>query len=326
MAISLGKLEHVDARTVWLSEARDFTPWLAQNLGLLGEALGLDLELVQMEAPVGNYACDIEAKENGSGRRVIIENQLESTDHTHLGQLLTYAAGLDAAVIVWISTGVREEHREAIDFLNRHTREAVDFFAIALELVRIDSSSPAVVFRLAASPNAWAKNAAARPEVSNRMNAYRAFFQPLMDELRDRHHFTNARIAQAQSWYAFSSGVTGITYSLSFTAKGELRAELYIDVGDALRNKALFNTLYALRVQIEQQLEESAVWEPLPERRASRVGLVRPNTRIDDAQSSGDAVRAWAVNRLLKLKEVLGPRLRPALSSLATPPVEAPVD
>jgi hypothetical protein len=326
MAISLGKLEHVDARTVWLSEARDFTPWLAQNLGLLGEALGLDLELVQMEAPVGNYACDIEAKENGSGRRVIIENQLESTDHTHLGQLLTYAAGLDAAVIVWISTGVREEHREAIDFLNRHTREAVDFFAIALELVRIDSSSPAVVFRLAASPNAWAKNAAARPEVSNRMNAYRAFFQPLMDELRDRHHFTNARIAQAQSWYAFSSGVTGITYSLSFTAKGELRAELYIDVGDALRNKALFNTLYALRVQIEQQLEESAVWEPLPERRASRVGLVRPNTRIDDAQSSGDAVRAWAVNRLLKLKEVLGPRLRPALSSLATTPIEAPVD
>jgi hypothetical protein len=326
MAISLGKLEHVDARTVWLSEARDFTPWLAQNLGLLGEALGLDLELVQMEAPVGNYACDIEAKENGSGRRVIIENQLESTDHTHLGQLLTYAAGLDAAVIVWISTGVREEHREAIDFLNRHTREAVDFFAIALELVRIDSSSPAVVFRLAASPNAWAKNAAARPEVSNRMNAYRAFFQPLMDELRDRHHFTNARIAQAQSWYAFGSGVTGITYSLSFTAKGELRAELYIDVGDALRNKALFNTLYALRVQIEQQLEESAVWEPLPERRASRVGLVRPNTRIDDAQSSGDAVRAWAVNRLLKLKEVLGPRLRPALASLATPSVEAPVD
>jgi hypothetical protein len=158
------------------------------------------------------------------------------------------------------------------------------------------------------------------------MNAYRAFFQPLMDELRDRHHFTNARIAQAQSWYAFGSGVTGITYSLSFTAKGELRAELYIDVGDALRNKALYNTLYALRVQIEQQLEESAVWEPLPERRASRVGLVRPNTRIDDAQSSGDAVRAWAVNRLLKLKEVLGPRLRPALASLATPSVEAPVD
>ena len=326
MAISLGKLEHVDARTIWLSEARDFTPWLAQNLGLLGEALGLDLELVQMEAPVGNYACDIEAKENGSGRRVIIENQLESTDHTHLGQLLTYAAGLDAAVIVWISTGVREEHREAIDFLNRHTREAVDFFAIALELVRIDSSSPAVVFRLAASPNAWAKNAAVRPEVSNRMNAYRAFFQPLMDELRDRHHFTNARIAQAQSWYAFGSGVTGITYSLSFTAKGELRAELYIDVGDALRNKALFNTLYALRVQIEQQLEESAVWEPLPERRASRVGLVRPNTRIDDAQSSGDAVRAWAVHRLLKLKEVLGPKLRPALASLATPPVDAPLE
>ncbi|WP_082616532.1 DUF4268 domain-containing protein [Massilia sp. Root418] len=324
MTISLGRLEHVDARTVWQSEPRDFTPWLAQNLGLLGEALGLDLELVQMEAPVGNYACDIEAKETNSGRRVIIENQLESTDHTHLGQLVTYAAGLDAAVIVWIATSVRDEHREAIDFLNRHTREAVDFFVIALELVRIGTSAPAVVFRLAASPNAWAKNAAARPEVSDRMNSYRSFFQPLMDELRERHHFTNARVAQPQSWYAFSSGVTGITYGLSFTAKGELRAEVYIDVGDASRNKAIFGALNEVRTQIEDQLGEPAVWEPLPERRASRIGMVRANTKIEDTQSNGDAVRSWAVNRLLKLKEVFGPRLRPLLASVpnnaANPP------
>lgn len=324
MTITLGKLEHVDARTVWQSEPRDFTPWLAQNLGLLGEALGLDLELVQTEAPVGNYACDIEAKENGSGRRVIIENQLESTDHTHLGQLLTYAAGLDAAVIVWIATGIREEHREAIDFLNRHTRDTVDFFAIALELVRIDDSAPAVVFRLAASPNAWAKNAAVRPEVSDRMSAYRAFFQPVMDELRDKHRFTNARIAQAQSWYAFSSGITGMTYGLSFTARSELRAELYIDLGDAPRNKALFNFLHLQRMDIEQQLGESAVWEPLPERRAVRIGLLRADTRIDDARSLGAATHAWAVHRLLKLKEVFGPRLRPALATLATMEEAAP--
>jgi hypothetical protein len=114
MELRLGKLEHVDPRKLWNSEPAAFTPWLASNISLLGEALGLDLELMQTEKAVGDFSCDIQARDTGRDRPVIIENQLEPTDHRHLGQLLTYAAGLDAAVIVWISPEVREEHREAL--------------------------------------------------------------------------------------------------------------------------------------------------------------------------------------------------------------------
>ena len=117
---------------------------------MLGEALGLDLELAEIEGSVGDFSCDIVAREVGTNRPVIIENQLEATDHRHLGQLLTYAGGLDAAFIVWISPEIREEHRQALDWLNRHTDAQIDFFGIRLEAIRIDDSKPAVQFRLMA--------------------------------------------------------------------------------------------------------------------------------------------------------------------------------
>ncbi len=325
MSISLGKLEQVSPRDVWQSEPRDFTPWLAENLSLLGEALGLDLELVQTEAPVGGYSCDIEARESGSGRRVVIENQLEQTDHSHLGQLLTYAAGLDAAVVVWISPTIRDEHREAIDFLNRHTREAVDFFAIALEVVRIGASPPAVVFRLAASPNAWTKTAAANQsntEASSREIAYQKFWQPLMDELREKHHFTNAKAAQPQSWYAFATGIAGINYGVAFASGSRLQAEVYLDLGDKDRNKATFDFLAEKKAEIEILFGEPLKWERLDARRASRIAVVLPDTKIDDASERGDEMRAWLIARLLKLKQVFGPLLRPAVQSAAMPPTE----
>lgn len=315
--VTLGKLQSIDPRTLWPMEAKDFTPWLAANLGMLGEALGLDLELVRMEAPVGSFACDIEARDTGSGRRVIIENQLSATDHGHLGQLITYAAGLDAGVIVWIAPEVREEHREAIDFLNRHTRETVDFFMIALEVISISGSPPAVVFRLAASPNAWAKTAAASASktLTDKTVAYQEFYQGLMDELREKHKFTNAKAAQPQSWYAFSSGTTGISYSTAFASGNRLRVELYVDVGDMVKNKAIFDDLKEQQQQIENEVGEPLVWERLDTRRASRISAVRENTSIAEATANEQEVRDWLVKRLLKFRAVFGPRLKKALAA-----------
>lgn len=314
--VTLGKLESIDPRKLWPMEAKDFTPWLAANLGMLGEALGLDLELVRMEAPVGSFACDIEARDTGSGRRVIIENQLSATDHGHLGQLITYAAGLDAGVIVWIAPEVREEHREAIDFLNRHTRETVDFFMIALEVISISGSPPAVVFRLAASPNAWAK-----PIIDDRKNptektiAYQQFYQGLLDELREKHKFTNARAAQPQSWYSFSSGTSGISYSTAFASGNRLRVELYIDVGDMVKNKTIFDDLKEQQQQIEEEVGEPLTWERLDARRASRISAVRENTSIAEASANEQEVRDWVVKRLLKFRAVFSPRLKKALAA-----------
>ena len=139
MDIALGKLKHFDPRKLWENEAGNFTPWLANHLQLLAEALGLDdLQLVRTEQAVGEFLCDIVAREVRTDRRVIIENQLKQTDHKHLGQLLTYAGGLDAAVVVWISPEIREEHRQALDWLNRHTDEQIVFFGVLLEAIRID--------------------------------------------------------------------------------------------------------------------------------------------------------------------------------------------
>lgn len=317
MPPELGMLEHLEPRALWTHEGYDFTPWLAENLDLLAEALGLDLELVQTEAAVGPFNADITARDTGRDRQVIIENQLEPTDHGHLGQLITYAAGLDAAVIVWISPEIREEHRQAIDWLNRHTSEKIEFFAISLEVVRIGDSKPAVVFRLAASPNAWSKTVSSSPapQLSSRESAYQEFFQGVMDELREKHQFTNAKKAQPQSWYAFTSGaVSGITYNAAFASKDRLRAEVYIDVWDMALNKAIYDSLLAQRTEIEVQTGELA-WERLDQRRACRIALVRTKASIDDVGQQGEAMRTWLVQALLTLKKSFGPRLVRAMES-----------
>jgi hypothetical protein len=309
---ALGKLERVAPRLLWTSEPAHFTPWLASNLTTLGDTLGLDLELIKAESSVGPFSCDIEARETNSNRKVIIENQLEPTDHTHLGQLLTYAAGLDAKIIVWISPLIREQHREAIDVLNRHTAEGLDFFAVALEVVKIGTSLPAVVFRLAASPNAWTKTVAAtnQPAVaSSRMLAYQEFYQGVIDELRTVHHFTNAKAVQPKSWYNFSSGTKGLLYSASFTAKGQLQAELYSDVGDDRRNKYIFDYFKKMKMQLEQAVGEPLNWERLDRKRASRIAVVRQNTAIEDAVMHRPEIKTWVIEKLLLVKKVFGPEL-----------------
>ena len=141
----IARLEPVDLREVWRNEASDFTPWLADNLDRLGEALGMDLELVQTEAPVGSFSLDIQARDANGDRKVVIENQLEQTNHDHLGKVLTYAAGNDADVMVWVVRDFRDEHRQALDWLNQRTSEETEFWGVVVRAV-IGNSAPAPVF------------------------------------------------------------------------------------------------------------------------------------------------------------------------------------
>src|SRR5262249_35089566 len=144
---------------------------------------------------------------------------------------------------------VRDDHRDAVDWLNRHTAGDIEFFAVQLETIRIGLSLPAPNFRPVSFPNTWSntRGRTSRHTPSDREGEYRDFFQALIDELREKHHFTNARVAQPQSWYSFASGITGINYSASFDSDDRLRAEIYIDVGDAQHNKAIFDALYTQR-------------------------------------------------------------------------------
>ena len=158
--MKLGRLEKIELRKQWKKEDTDFTPWLAleENIELLSETIGIELEVQGQEENVGPFRADILCKDTASNHYVLVENQLEKTDHTHLGQLMTYAAGLDAVSIVWIAKKFTEEHRAALDWLNRITDDTFNFFGIEIELFKIGDSNVAPMFNLVSKPNDWAKS------------------------------------------------------------------------------------------------------------------------------------------------------------------------
>ena len=309
--IEFGLIKKVDIKTIWKHEAVNFTPWLADNLDKLSDLIGLDLELVSREAGVGDFSLDLLARDLSTNRNVVIENQFNPTDHKHLGQLITYASYFNANVIIWISEEVREEHRSAIDWLNNNTNDEIEFFAVEIEVIQIDNSKPALNFKLKANPNEWQKSTKKLLNSDNTetQNAYVAYFQNLIDELREKYKFTNARIGQPQSWYSFSSGVRGFLYSTSF-AKGErIRAEIYIDKGIADRNKEIFYELKKEDSQIEIEFGEKLEWEELPNRKSSRIAIYRQGSISDDSDTLS-VIKQWSIQKLLNFKKVFEQRIK----------------
>jgi hypothetical protein len=307
----LGKLVRVDPRSVWTHEAINFTPWLAEHIDQLGEALGLELELSERECAVGDFAVDLVARDLGRDRVVVIENQLEQTDHRHLGQLITYAAGLEAGVVIWVSRDIREEHRQALDWLNRGDANATEYFGVVLELLQIDGSRPAVSLRVVVSPNNWSRDSmrvTAPEDVSGKRARYQQFFQGLIDELREKHRFTNARRGQPQNWYSFSSGTRGFQYSASFATDRRLRCELYIDMGVREANLAALEHLQSDRSVIESAFGEPLEWDPLEGRQACTVRIYGMGAIEDSTEALEDHHR-WMVDHLLRLKRAFGDRL-----------------
>lgn len=307
-----GELKKVSLREIWPHEASDFTPWLANNIEELGLAIGIELELIEREASVGDFSLDLLAKDLGSTKTVIIENQLTQTDHDHLGKLITYAAGFSASIIIWVSEVIREEHRQALDWLNQRTDSDTLFFGVVVEVFKIDDSKPAFNFKIAASPNEWQKSkthSGSSLTVSTKGEKYRAYFQLLLDELREKYHFTGAKLGQPQNWYSFSSGISGITYGAVFSQGGKARTEVYIDLGDHEKNKQIFDLLKEEDAQIEKEIEENLCWERLDDKRASRLALYT-NGNIEDSDAELEIVKNWHIEKLLKFKKYLDIRLK----------------
>lgn len=312
-----GELKRVPLREMWPNEASDFSPWLAANISELGLAIGLELELVEEEASVGSFSLDLLAKDLGTGETVVIENQLTQTDHDHLGKLLTYAAGFSASVVIWISEAIREEHRQALDWLNQRTDSDTLFFGVVVEVIKIDESNPAFNFKIVASPNDWQKSKSSkgiRASTSPKGEKYRAYFQVLIDELREKHHFTGAKVARPQHWYGFSSGISCIAYGANFTQGKKARTDVYIDFRDREKNKRVFDLLQNEAAQIEKELGVEVSWERLDDKRPSRIALYTNGT-IEDSEDELEALRGWHIANLLNLKKHLGPRLKKAVES-----------
>lgn len=268
--MKLGKLKEMDIRKVWPHEQYDFSKWLShdENIKELGDTLNLSLVNVETEKFVGNYRCDILCKDEVTGKRVLIENQLEPTNHDHLGKIITYASGLDAAVVVWIVSSARDEHASAIEWLNKHTDDEVSFFLLEVHAYKIGESDPAPQFRIIEQPNDFVQTvkAVARDNSLNETQKCRLeFWTQFNDVIEQRGKPFNKRKASADHWYNVAVGSSEAYISIDLVNKEHrMRVGLWI-----WNNKSLFDELYLKKKEIEAALGFKLTWDRLEGKKMS---------------------------------------------------------
>jgi len=315
----LGRLEKVDIREIWKNEATDFTPWLAQpdSIKLLGDIIGMELEVEAVEKDVGRYYADILCKDTASDRYVVIENQVESTDHDHLGKTITYAAGLGATALVWIAKHFADEHRAALDWLNEITGADVAFFGLEIEAWRIGDSAAAPKFNIVCRPNDFnpvAEGSAA--ELGETPKAELDFWLAFKEYMHETSAIKCTKPG-AKTWMNHPIGHPGIVMvSVMSTwdsitnaqAVGEYRVELYIDDGHA---EETFAALESWREEVESKLAsivpEELTWYRKDTVRARKL-YVRKSADVLD-RDKWPEYREWLRTHLEAFDAVFRPML-----------------
>lgn len=301
--MNIGKLKEVDIRNLWKHEQYDFSEWLSQseNIKLLDDILGLTLTDITKEAYVGSYRCDIFAKDESSGIKVIIENQLEASNHDHLGKIITYASGLDAEVIVWIVKQAKEEHRSAIEWLNNNTNNNVNFFLIELHAYTIENSVPAPFFEVIEKPNGFIKNSKINGEQDN-LNKSQSerleFWNRFNEILIDRGKPFNVRKATTDHWYDVALGTSEAHVSINLVNKESVVCiDLYIN-----DNKELFDSLYSKKDIIENDLGFKLIWDRLDNGKASRIKYKIKGLNYDN-HSNYDELMNQVIDTAVKMRD-----------------------
>ncbi|MBO5739097.1 DUF4268 domain-containing protein [bacterium] len=306
--VVLGKLKKVDLREAWKHEALDFTNWLAkeENLSLLGEEIGLEIDLIEKEANVGSYRVDILAEECGTDRKIVIENQLEYTNHGHLGQLITYASGYDAEIIIWIVKEVRSEHKQAIDWLNEHTDDNIHFFAIKMELWQIGDSELAPKFQIICKPNQWAKILKKNPsEKTNTQLQRLEFWTALNEYLENKKSNVSPQKPSSDHWNNVSIGTSKAHISLSLLSKDKkIACELHIP-----DNKDFYHYLEENKTEIESLFGEKLIWKELKDKKASRIIIERDNFNLFNNEN-WETDFDWFEEKVLKFKKAICPFIK----------------
>ena len=316
MPTNLAKLELVDLREGWPHEALDFTRWLAtpENLQLLSDEVGIDLRVLQTEASVGSFSVDILAEDQENGQKVIIENQLEDTDHDHLGKLITYASGVDAKAIIWVVREAREEHEKAIEWLNEKTIDEIGFFLVKVELLRIGNSMPAPRITTICGPNGWAKavrlGGIGDGNLSETKISQLAFWEGFRSfcekngkkEIASRKH-------NGRSWYNVRVGTSMAHISLTVNSKEDsIGCEIYIP-----HNKNFYRHVLERKEEVERAIKnysdptESAVeWYDKEAGKACRIRVVR-NVESIFSDSDKDIHFRWLLEKTEQFKKMIRP-------------------
>lgn len=302
--MNLGKLEEIEnLREVWPNEALDFTPWLAQseNIVILSDAIGMDISVEETESPVGDFSADILATETGSGRKIIIENQLKDTDHEHLGKLITYASGKSADVVIWIVKHAREEHRSAIEWLNSHTDDDVGFFLCEIKLFRIGKSDPAAKFEVIEKPNDWTKEIkksgnAITETKQQRYDYWTAFNEYAFKDVAFSRHFKQ-RKPSFDHWMDFSMGSSAYHLSVrQLRESNELAVDFYIQ-----EDKNLFSFLLDRKEQIEADSGLEFDWKELPGKKSSRIVVSKGSISFSN-NGQWDSQFEWIKQTMVRMK------------------------
>lgn len=267
----IGRLIEVDVRELWKHEQYDFSNWLVKesNIEYLNEILGLTLIEVDKEINVGPYRCDIVATDETSGLKVIIENQLESTNHDHLGKIITYASGIDAKVIVWIVREAKEEHRAAIEWLNNYTSSEIDFFLIEIHAYKIGDSNPAPKFEVVEKPNDFVKRSKNKDdgELNTSQTERLIFWTQFNEKILSKGKPFNLRKPTTDHWYDVAIGTSAAKIAVDLVNKENcIILELYIH-----SDKKLYDSLFEKKNEIEGELDMNFEWDRLDSKKASRI-------------------------------------------------------
>jgi len=312
MKPQLSNLVRVPLREAWRREANDFTPWLAEtaNLNTLSDALGLgELELVAMEHWVGDFKLDILCTDGAD--QVIIENQLEKTNHSHLGQIITYAAGIGAKKVIWVAESFRPEHVAALEFLNQNTTEELNFFAVEVELWRIGDSPFAPKFEVVVRPNQWVKAGREQARVASSATPTKQlqlkFWNALVEVIAQRSPAIRPQKPRAQHWQQISLGRSG--FLLSGTAsqrESRLGVEIYL-MGEGAKER--YRQLEVRRSEIEAGLGFPLEWQELPDALACRIVRYRADCPLED-ESQWPEYIDWMVKHIIQFDAVFRPVIR----------------
>lgn len=308
------ELQPQDVRDHWSHEERDFTPWLAETIeddenSVLEDTLGLDLEIEQVEKPVGSYKVDIEASVVGDNRKVIIENQLGQSDHDHLGKAIAYAAGLNADIIVWIAPQFNDEHRDAIQWLNENSLEGIDLFALRLEVWKIADSPPAVRLNPVEEPSEWKDKAKRTKDELTELGQLREdFWSAFRDEIAANSGGLRPRKPSHRHYYTNPIGKSGV--HLSFVHQSEddtMNVSLIIQ-----DDEGLFLELKEQRESIEQDLGTEAEWnEPRETRSGNMRSDVTVSKHIDmEDRDRWDGYFDWMIDTGGRFHEAFKPRIQ----------------
>ncbi|MBQ9232635.1 MAG: DUF4268 domain-containing protein [Lachnospiraceae bacterium] len=302
--MSIGRLIEVDVRELWKHEQYDFSNWLSKesNIEYLNDILGLTLVEINKEVYVGPYRCDIVAKDETSGINVIIENQLEGTNHDHLGKIITYASGLDAKVMVWIVKEAKEEHRAAVEWLNNNTNNDINFFLIEIHAYKIGDSEPAPKFEVIEKPNDFVKRSKSKisdDELNKSQSERLIFWEQFNQVVVRRGKPFNIRKATTDHWYDVALGSSEAHIAIDLINKNNIIVvELYIS-----NNKELFDKLNDNKDKIENELGIKFVWDRLDNKKASRIKYYINGLDFDD-HSNYDELMNKIIDMVVNMRNV----------------------